>query len=87
MKCISPYNRLKTVAISWADKVIYAHKVHMFTYSNAKSPNNTWGLDDLYQRAVASHALGYEVIVEIKGEDLVFWHRKKAPELPWELRK
>jgi len=82
----NPYNRLKRICSSWADKVQYPHTVFMWRYPKNKL-SSTWSLTDLYERTQAAQDLGYQVIITAdKSDGLNISYQKKAPERPWELR-
>lgn len=86
VKPITPYERLKRIAREWADSVIYAHRRVMLTYKNASNQSACFRLDELYERTIAAEQLGYDVLVTAVDGNLVVQYRKKAPDVPWEIR-
>lgn len=85
-KPITPYARLLETCRRWANSARYPIRKPMFTYANASETDRSFTIADLYQRTAAADQLGYDVLVQCEGKNLVVTYRARVPELPWELR-
>lgn len=88
-KRISPYTRLQMAGRKFFHKILFPRRRRMFTFTNARLKEGGWTLWDVYQRVEAAKQLGYEVVVETDGNDLVlnYVERRPAPsELPYEFK-
>ena len=80
----NPYSRLKRAAMKWVSAVKYAKRSRMWTYE-IKSPGDSWRLLDLREWVAAADQIGFDVRLEVNGNNLEVWYVKRPPETPWEL--
>jgi len=82
-KRTNPYTSLLKEIKAFVQKLKYRHTVSMFCWSADKlTPENSWRLDEVYQRCKAAKSLGYEVVIEADEKGLVMKY-KKTVDVPW----
>jgi hypothetical protein len=60
------------------NKVVARRKMLMWTYPKEKL-NLTWTLQDLYQRAMTAHTLGWDVVIEADESGINVRYVEKLP--------
>ena len=83
---ISPYTRLKKIALEWAVEALYPSTRTMWCYPKNRLQTESWCLTTLYERTAAAEQLGYDVKLKATDNGLEVRYVKKVPELPWELQ-
>lgn len=82
MKHETPYSRLLKAVRVWRSKVINPHHIRMWCYPKAKLSDG-WGLKDLYERTVAAHQLGYDVMLKANDDGLVVVYSKRPDDIDY----
>ena len=82
-KRTNPYSALLEEIKAWMRKLKYRHTASMFYWTADKlTPQNSWRLDDVYQRVQAAKTLGYEVVIEADEKGMAMKY-KKTVDVPW----
>lgn len=85
-KQITPYQRLLDEIRQFVSKLKFGRKYSMFYWKKADLiPQNSWRLDEVYQRTLAANKLGYEVVITADKQGMTFQYREIAkPAWNWE---
>lgn len=77
IKPMTPYARLLADIKEWMNRFRWRHTVAMFRWAKKDLvPQNSWRMDDVYQRTLAAQSLGYEVTLTADEDGLSMKYRK-----------
>ena len=86
MKPINPYMALLSEIKDYVFKCHYGRKeVESIRFLKTKQPG-LWNLNEVHERIFAANQIGYETIVTIDKENLLFSFREKLPEIPYKFK-
>jgi len=86
MKRINPYTRLKEIGQRWMFNALNRRKFIMFTYKEKSIKEYGYDLYPVFERVKAAEQLGYQVIIETRGDELLIKYLEKLEPMPWEFR-